>query len=93
MRTARIQTDLKDSIEKCQKKWDGLEKKLSRSVVVDTNIRAQRMEEGLQDMEDRQLGIAELGFFSMINENNSFNSPSGEDSKVAIPTRQLQKSD
>ena len=86
MRTARIQTGLKDRIKTCQEKWDRLEKKLSRSVAVDTNIRAQRMdiraqrmEEGLQDMEDRELGIAELGFFSMINENNSFNSPSRED--------------
>ena len=73
VRTARIQTDLKDCIEKCQKTWDELEKKLSLRINVDTNIQ-------VRGIKDSEKGVAELVFFSMINDNNSFNSPSGEDS-------------
>ena len=70
VRAFRIQADLKSRIEKCRNKWVGLKEKLSLRIAVDTNIRVQRVE-------DRQLGIAELLFISMINDNNSFNSPSG----------------
>lgn len=70
VRTLRLQTDLKSRIKKCRDKWVVLKDKLSHRIAVDTNIRVQRIE-------DRQLGIAEIVFFSMINVNNSFNSPSG----------------
>ena len=70
VRAFRIQADLKSRIEKCRDKWVGLKEKLSLRITVDTNIRVQRIE-------DRQLGIPELLFISRINENNSFDSPSG----------------
>ena len=78
---------LKRRIEKCQTKWNGLKEQLSLRIAVDTNIhahdtntRVRGIGDLLQGVEDRELGIAELVFFSMINDNNSFNSPSGEDS-------------
>ena len=70
VRAFRIQADLKSRIKKCRDKWVGLKEKLSLRIAVDTNIRVQRIE-------DRQLGIAGLLFFSRINNNNSFNSSSG----------------
>ena len=73
VRTVRIQTDLKSRIKECRDKWVILKDKLSHRITVDMNIRVQRIE-------DRQLGIAKLVFFSIMNDNNSFNSPSGWDS-------------
>ena len=73
MRTARIQTDLKDRIKTCQETWDRLEKKLSHRINVDTNIQ-------LRGMKDSEKGIAKLVFFSVINDNKSFNPPSERDS-------------
>ena len=70
VRTFRIPVDLKSRIEKCRDKWIGLKDKLSHSIAVDTNIRVQTIEDG-------QLGIAELFFSLMVNDNNSFNSSSG----------------
>ena len=70
VRAFRIQADLKSRIEKCRGKWVGLKEKLPLRIAVDTNIRVQRIE-------DSQLGIAELLFFFRINDNNSFDSPSG----------------
>ena len=70
VRAFRIQADLKSRIEKCRAKWVGLKEKLSLGMAVDTNIRVQRIE-------DRQLGIVELLFFSNISDRNSFNSSSG----------------
>ena len=70
VRAFRIQADLKSRIEKCRDKWVGLKEKLSLRIAVDTSIRVQRIE-------DRQLSIAELLLFSRINDNNSFDSPSG----------------
>ena len=70
VRVVRNQVDLKSRVEKCRDKWVGLKEKLSLRIAVDTNIRVQRIE-------DHQLGIAGLLFFRMINDNNSFNSPSG----------------